>query len=87
MVSNYLQTPAWLSIGNMKVLVPPGKNPILPSRKLGTEVIQQFCDLLSAGPGHIKFLPPGPEVASNLNEPYGQGLPRLPQPGPKSLTV
>lgn len=40
--------------------------------------------MLSVGPDQIKLLQPGPEVTSNLNDPYIQGLSKLPQPGPES---
>lgn len=49
------------------------KIPVFSSRKLEAQL-----SMLYVGPGQI--LQPGVEVSSNLNDPYSQGLPKLPQP-------
>lgn len=48
---------------------------------INSQVILRY--LLDVGPGHIKFLQPGLELASNLNDLHSQGLPKSPQPGPE----
>ena len=52
------------------------------TRKLGIVSEYSLGTWLSVGLGHIKPQP-GPEVASNLNDPYSQGFPTVPQPGPE----
>jgi hypothetical protein len=49
------------------------EKPILPSRKLR---LGRVGSVLSVGPGHMELPQPGPEMASNLNDPYSQRLPQ-----------